>query len=31
LHVPLPSQVRASVSVTVPVGQEGAAHCVPAV
>ena len=30
LHVPLPSQVRGSVSVTEPVGQEGAAHCVPA-
>jgi hypothetical protein len=31
LHVPLPSQVWASVSVTEPVGQDGAAHCVPAV
>ena len=31
LHVPLPSQLRASVSVTVPLGQDGAAHCVPAV
>jgi hypothetical protein len=30
LQVPLPSQVRARVAVTVPVGQEGGAHCVPA-
>jgi hypothetical protein len=31
LQVPLPSQVRASVAVTVPVGQDGGAHWVPAV
>ena len=31
LQVPLPSQVCASVSVTEPVGHDGAAHCVPAV
>jgi hypothetical protein len=30
LHVPLPSQVRASVAVVVPTGQIGSAHCVPA-
>ena len=30
LHVPAPSQLRASVAVVVPVGQTGAAHCVPA-
>jgi len=30
LHVPLPSQARARVSVTEPLGQEGPAHCVPA-
>ena len=30
LQVPAPSQVRAEVAVTPPVGQEAPAHCVPA-
>jgi hypothetical protein len=30
LQAPAPSQVRASVAVVVPIGQLGAAHCVPA-
>ncbi len=30
LQTPAPSQVRASVAVVIPFGQEGPAHCVPA-